>query len=301
MDNLIEQFVDEDSEGIFAISLVSNPAIERNFIALSKAVKLSLDNEKRLVTGAILVPDQPILRMDGEGNPYHIFFSKETVEKASQKYLRDFNQAQVTLEHQSDVPDVVLVESWLKISDTEDKTVALGVDAPLGSWVGSFKVNNNEVWENEIKKGLVKGFSIEGIFRQDEVEQSKTKIMEKDTFIEKFKEFVLGKEEPAEVALATQEEVTKLCTQVNTLEETIKSLQAQIEKLSEVPEEVKEEIIEEVVEVKPEAVEVVEEPKEEEKVEMIAVTDAVNETKLKSVKFDPYMTAQERIRQALIK
>lgn len=315
MDNLIEQFIDDDS-GVFAISLVSDPAIEKDFIMLSKEIKLSVNEEKRMVTGAILIPDLPILRLTADNEPYHIFFSKDTVEKVSQKYLADHNQESVTLEHQVDVSDVVMVESWIKSDDTHDKTIALGVDAPLGSWVGSFKVNNEKVWNDIIKTGMVKGFSIEGLFKQNEVSQSKPEKMEKDNLLDKIKELVLGKEE-APVEMATQAEVTELCGQISKLEEVIQGLTSKIESLEAVElspkdgrnpqqdlpaEDYKEPEVEEEEQKKAEAIDVVEEvvieePKET--VEMIAVTDNVEPAQLKSVKFDPYMSAQERIRLSI--
>lgn len=302
---LIEQFIDDES-GVFAISLVSNPAIEKDFIMLSETIKLSLNEEKRMVTGAILVPDLPILRLTQDNEPYHIFFSKETVEKVSQKYLTDHNQEQVTLEHQVDVPDVVLIESWIKTDEVHDKTIALGVDAPIGSWVGSFKVNNEEVWENIIKKGLVKGFSIEGLFKTSEVEQSKNQEMDKDNFLEKFKEFVLGKEEAETVTevveMATKESVTELCGKVDSLTEMLQKFmeaekevelndavrsgknpqQGQVQPIPEKEEEKKEELSEVVEEVK-------------ETVEMIAHTDSTEELSKAQPKFDYNLTPSERI------
>ena len=309
MDNLIEQIIDEES-GVFAISLVSDPAIEEDFIMLSKEVKLSLNEEKRMVTGPILIPDLPIMRLTKDQEPYHIFFSKDTVEKVSQKYLADHNQEAVTLEHQVDVKDIVMVESWIKTDDTHDKTVALGVQAPTGSWVGSFKVNNDKVWEDIIKTGLVKGFSIEGLFKQKEVEQSKPKIMEKDNLLDKIKELVLGKETAPEVEMVSMEKYTELCAQVSSLEESIQSLVGKLEELTKVEEPTPE--IE--VEAEPlpgrnpqtdtevtraEDSEQEEKPEEKEAVAMIAVTDNVEESKIKNVKFDPYMTAQERIRLSI--
>ena len=83
--NLIEMVIDEDQDGVFAISFVKDPAIESNFITLSKeGIKLSLQEDKRIATGAILIPDKPILRMSEDKEPYHIFFSKDTVEQVSQ-------------------------------------------------------------------------------------------------------------------------------------------------------------------------------------------------------------------------
>ena len=67
--------------GVEAISLVEFPAIESNWVALKKAVKLeALDNERRMLYGPALIPDKPILRVDKEtGEDYYIVFDKETI------------------------------------------------------------------------------------------------------------------------------------------------------------------------------------------------------------------------------
>ena len=160
---LVELTLEDFDSGITAISLVDNPAIQSDFLALSES-KLLLrveDEAKRTVTGAILIPDLHILRLDADENPYHIYFSKDTVEQLSQKYLKDFNQEKVTLQHQFGVDGVTMTESWIKVSDVNDKSVALGLDVPIGTWLGSFKVDNDEVWNDWISSGHLKGFSIE--------------------------------------------------------------------------------------------------------------------------------------------
>ena len=178
---IIELILDEDSElGIEAISVVENPAIEEDFIALkSQEIKLAeVDGEKKILMGALLVPNKPIYRRNGE-DEYYIYFSKDTVEKASQMYLMQGNQNNSTLEHQYELNGLSLVESWIVEDKIHDKSVKYGMDLPIGTWVGSVKVNNDKVWNEFVKTGKVKGFSIEGYFA-DKMERPKEPIKEEE-------------------------------------------------------------------------------------------------------------------------
>lgn len=171
---IVELILDEDQEiGIEAISVVENPAIEEDFIALkSQEFKLAeVDKEKRLLMGALLIPNKPIYRRNGE-DEYYIYFSKDTVLKASQMYLMQGKQNNSTLEHQYEINGLSLVESWIVEDKVHDKSVKYGMDLPLGTWVGSVKVNNDEIWNEFVKTGRVKGFSIEGYFA-DKMERPK--------------------------------------------------------------------------------------------------------------------------------
>jgi hypothetical protein len=164
---IIELILDDELElnGIEAISVVENPAIESDFIALnSQEVKLAeLNKEKRLLMGALLIPNKPIYRKNGE-DQYYIYFSKETVMKASQKFFIQGNQSNSTMEHQYDLSGLTLVESWIVDDEVHDKSRKYGLNVPVGTWMGSVKVNNDEVWNKYVLTGLVKGFSIEGYF-----------------------------------------------------------------------------------------------------------------------------------------
>ena len=165
---------DEDIDEVFAISLVENPAIESDFIYFDKEeIKFaSVNDEKRIVLGPILLADKKILRVDAFGEPYEVFFTKETVAKLAQNYLMKKYQGEATLEHDKKINDVVLVESWVKESKLQDKSNAYGLNLPLGTWVGMFKINNDDIWNNYVKTGKVKGFSIEGAFEHQLVKAS---------------------------------------------------------------------------------------------------------------------------------
>ena len=164
---IVELILDEDQEisGIEAISIVENPAIEEDFVALkNQEIKLAeVDSEKRILLGALLIPNKPIYRRNGE-DEYYIYFSKDTVLKASQLYLQKGNQNNSTLEHQHSIQGLSLVESWIIEDEVHDKSRKYNMELPIGTWMGAVKVNNEDIWNEYVKTGKVKGFSIEGYF-----------------------------------------------------------------------------------------------------------------------------------------
>jgi len=165
---IIELLIDEDEllSGIEAISIVDRPAIQEHFVALNEHQRHQLaevDKEKRILMGAALVPNKHIYRADGD-EEYYIYFSEDTVRKASELFLMRGNQNKSTLEHQAELHGLSVVESWIVEDEVHDKSVKYGMELPVGTWMVSMKVNNEDVWENYVKTGLVKGFSIEGYF-----------------------------------------------------------------------------------------------------------------------------------------
>lgn len=180
---IIELILDENEElnGIEAISIVESPAIEEDFIALkSDEIKLAeVSKERRVLMGALLIPNKPIYRRNGE-DEYYIYFSKDTVLKASQMYLMKGNQNNSTLEHQYSLSGLSLVESWIVEDEVHDKSRKYGMEVPVGTWMGTVKVNNDQVWEEFVKTQAVKGFSIEGYFA-DKMERPKESLKEELT------------------------------------------------------------------------------------------------------------------------
>jgi hypothetical protein len=164
---IIELVIDENSEknGINAVSVVLNPAIEENFIALAKhEVELKeIDAEKRLLMGASLIPNKEIFRKDEQGNEFYIYFSEQTVRKASEMFFQNSKQNNATLNHDQKIEGMTVVESWIVDNPEMDKSKNYGFSFPKGTWVISMKVDNDEVWQ-DVKLGKVKGFSIEGYF-----------------------------------------------------------------------------------------------------------------------------------------
>ena len=199
---IIELILDEEDfeAGVEAISIVESPAIESDFVALkNQEIKLAeVDKEKKILMGALLIPNKPIYRNGSEGE-YYIYFSKDTIVKASQMFLQNGNQSNSTLEHNQALNGLTLVESWLIEDKVHDKSVKYGMDLPLGTWMGSVKVNNDDVWNEYVKTNKVKGFSIEGYFA-DKMETPKDKTLgdlmsEDDILLNKIKDILNAEEQ----------------------------------------------------------------------------------------------------------
>lgn len=226
---------------LYAISLVEDPAIESNFIALSKQkTSIQLQNEKRLLVGPALIPDKPIYR-NINGREFYISFDQATIEKLAQDFLANDYQHNITTAHREDADDIVVVESWIKTSDN-DKSVDYGFNEPIGTWFVSVKVNNEDVW-NRVKNGEFKGFSIEAIVGLDETLELNKDLSMNEELIEKLKEIIydaLGKTPKAdEVIKDTVEEVVEETPiqldakddEIAKLKEDISNLVAEVERL----------------------------------------------------------------------
>ena len=177
---IVELILDDQqmASGIDAISIVEAPAIESNFIALkSHEIKFAqVDAQKRILMGPVLIPDKPIYRkqvMNGEMQEFYVYFSKDTVRKASQMFLLKGNQGNATIEHELAVQGVCMVETWIKEDMEKDKSAIYGMNDPIGTWMGCLKVTNDEIWNDYVKTGRVKGFSIEGYFADKSMPLSK--------------------------------------------------------------------------------------------------------------------------------
>ena len=165
--DIVELILDEENEmtGIDAVSIVENGAIESDFIALAEQeIKLAkVDEEKKILMGAALIPNKPIFRKKGE-DMFYVYFSKDTVRRAAELFFKNGNQNNATLEHSMGIDDLTVFESWI-VEDTKmDKSAKYGLEVPVGTWMISMKVENDEVWNDYVKSGKVKGFSIEGFF-----------------------------------------------------------------------------------------------------------------------------------------
>jgi hypothetical protein len=193
---IIELLIDENKieSGINAVSVVESPAIEENFVALKKhEVELKeVDGEKRILMGAALVPNKQIYRKNGD-KEFYIYFSEDTVRKASELFLMRANQNNATLEHEKKMLDgMSVVESWIIEDEKQDKSAKYGFNLPKGTWMISMKVNNDEIW-NKVKAGEVKGFSIEGYF-VDKYEMSLQET-EEDRLINAIRDLILKDEQ----------------------------------------------------------------------------------------------------------
>ena len=173
MDKLKKYKVNAGDSDVFAISVVSSPAVESNFVALAKQeqpkpVFLSKD-DKHMLYGIILRADFPIYRNDPDFGEYYIEFGADAIERLERKYFKNFAQRSWTKEHLDFAEGLTLTESWLVTDPENDKSKALGLEGVTkGSWVGGCLVDDNELW-TEIKEGKFSGFSVEAWCDLEEV------------------------------------------------------------------------------------------------------------------------------------
>jgi hypothetical protein len=155
---------DQGKLGISAIGLVHDPAIEELWVKLSKIKLSEVQQERKMLYGAALVPDKHILRLDGNGEEFYITFEKDTIMKCAHQFLKQNLQHQHTYEHEHPVSGCVVVESWI-VESENDKSRHLGLDVPVGTWMIGTKVDDESIWE-EVLNGTIRGFSIEGMFNE---------------------------------------------------------------------------------------------------------------------------------------
>ena len=167
--SIVELVISDENEAltIDAISLVTSPAIEQDFVYFSKEKNnltfAKVDEEKRELISPALIPNKQIFRYDpNTDSEYYVYFSKETVKKASHLYLKHNNHHKATEQHTDRVSGVLTIESWIKEGE-QDKSNLYGFDLPIGTWFVKMKIENDEVW-SKIKDGTLKGLSIEGYF-----------------------------------------------------------------------------------------------------------------------------------------
>lgn len=258
--DIYDYILDDEMNEVFAISLVDRPAIEVDFVALSKElVMCAADEEQHIVTGVALMPDIPIFRKgkDGEGD-FYMKMTADTVKEAAFRFLERSKNSEVTLMHEGKTDGVSVVESW--VSEKNDpKLAAVGIkDIPAGSWCVTMRVHNPEVW-GMVKDELLKGFSIEGLFKRGEKINFNTEnefVMDDDlkkmieaqgAILAEILAALKGASDPGEIEVdmeadkKKEEEVTALRSQVEELKKATQSdeMKKQVEDLKKQIEEVR--------------------------------------------------------------
>lgn len=165
---LFELIINEELEysGVQALSLVEDPAIRSDWVALSdqKPVLLAeVNKDKQILMGAALIPDKPIYRKVGD-EEFYIYFSEDTIAKTAEAFFKNNRQNNATLEHSEKLEGMTVFESWLVEDPEFDKSKKYGLEVPKGTWMVSMKVDDKNIWDNYIKDNKVFGFSIEGKF-----------------------------------------------------------------------------------------------------------------------------------------
>ena len=155
---------DDINSGVDFVALVDSPAILRNFLAFSKHEKFIANEEKRVVTGPLMIPEIPIYRRD-EWGEFYVVFGRETIYQIAQKFMKELRNDKVNQMHQPDqkVQGVYMFESFIINSKRGINTPKGFEHLPDGTWFGSYKIDNEEVWQ-QVKSGTFNGFSVEGFF-----------------------------------------------------------------------------------------------------------------------------------------
>jgi len=225
--SIVELIIADDSQelAIDAISLVTSPAIEQDFVFFGKEKNnltfAKVDEEKRMLVSPALIPNKQIFRHDpNTDSDYYVYFSPDTVRKASELYLKHNNHHKATYQHQDRVSGVLTVESWIKEGDS-DKSKLYGYDLPNGTWFVKMKIENDELWE-KIKAGELKGLSIEGYFTNKFEQMNKIQETTSEEILSAFNELVregkittMSKAKRLELGLA--DDVEKLTEQAKAL------------------------------------------------------------------------------------
>lgn len=158
--------------GVEFIAFVDRPAIEENFLAFSKVVELifkATDPQQQIVTGPILIPDQLIMRKDPkimQGQAHYVYFDADTIKETVFRFFQQGNTSNVNIMHNNNMQpnDIFMFESFITDSKRGINPPTGFENAPDGTWFGSYKINNNDVWTRFIATGELRGFSIQGFF-----------------------------------------------------------------------------------------------------------------------------------------
>jgi hypothetical protein len=153
---------DDEKTGVYAVSLVDEPAIEVDWIKLSKQIiefEFSVNKDKQMLFGPLLIPNKLIYRKDEKGNGYNIVFDEETIQTIADKYNENKLTDVFNFQHSDKKVEAVLLQNW--ITGEVDKSSEYGFSLPKGTWFGGVKVKDENFWMTEVKTEKVKGFSVE--------------------------------------------------------------------------------------------------------------------------------------------
>ena len=153
---------DDEKTGVYAVSLVDEPAIEVDWIKLSKQViefEFSVNKDKQMLFGPLLIPNKLIFRRDEKGNEYNIVFDEETIQTIADKYNENKLNDVFNFQHSDKKVEAALLQNW--ITGEIDKSQEYGFTLPKGTWFGGVKVKDENFWMTEVKTDKVKGFSVE--------------------------------------------------------------------------------------------------------------------------------------------
>ena len=222
---IVELVIEENNEmlAIDAISLVSAPAIEQDFVFFGKdkhnLTFAKVDEDKRMLVSPALIPNKQIFRYDpNTDSEYYVYFSKDTVRQAAELYLKHNNHHKATYEHKDRVSGVLTTESWIKEGD-QDKSKMYGFDLPNGTWFVKMRIDNDDLWQ-KIKDGELKGLSIEGYFVDKMQKMSETQPTDQE-ILTALNEIIQESNKPKKVELGLADDLKKLNTEAEKITKTV--------------------------------------------------------------------------------
>lgn len=176
----------EDEAEVDFVALVDKPAIQRNFLAFKEKQKFEIVSEdKHIVSGALMVADMPIYRNNEEFGEHYVMFDADTIQQIAEKFFKKGYQSNVNEMHDPNkaVDGVTMFESWIVNRELGKMPIKGYEDVKDGSWFGSFKVENDDVW-SKVKDGTFQGFSVEGIFGYSD------RVSQEEAMVNKIKEIL---------------------------------------------------------------------------------------------------------------
>lgn len=178
-----EKDINNQDAGVFTVSLVDKPAIIAEYMVFNEEGThfkfQATDTEKRIVTGAVMIPGMPIYRNDKTRGEFYVVASKETIGYAAMSFMKQGLTKSVNMMHEANlIPEGVFIfESWLIDSQRGTQEPVGFKKCPDGTWFMSMKIDNQEVWDEFIKTGMLRGFSIEGSFKLKEMPSQDAKLL----------------------------------------------------------------------------------------------------------------------------
>lgn len=183
---IYNMIVDAESDGVEFMAIVDKPAIGVHFEKFADAVRFKMaDESKHILFGPIFIPDMLIYRFTKDLGELYVKADAAAVEQMVLKFSRNGNFSNVNLMHDEDsvVDNVYMFESFIGNKARGIFPTAFA-DLPDGTWFGSYKVDNDEVWNEYINTGRLKGFSLEGHFKYEkEVKTEPVKLSWEDAFL----------------------------------------------------------------------------------------------------------------------
>jgi hypothetical protein len=135
-------------------------------------MEFKVQKDKQIIVGPTMIPDKKIYRQDESGMEYMVTFSKETIRKMVQKFVRENNNRSINLEHTNQMVPAFIMEHWIVEDSTYDKSKIYGFNLPVGTHFAAIKIEDEDFWEREVRGNEKMGFSIEGILGQKLVRMS---------------------------------------------------------------------------------------------------------------------------------